>query len=71
MCIRDSGNEKATKVIEKTRKLMKLLGLEDGRLRKEWISASEGSRFAETIRTFTEDVRKLGGNPLVKRETAA
>jgi F420-non-reducing hydrogenase iron-sulfur subunit len=50
---------------------MKLLGLEDGRLRKEWISASEGSRFAETIRTFTEDVRKLGGNPLVKRETAA
>jgi len=58
-------------VIEKTRKLMKLLGIEDGRLRKEWISASEGSRFAEAVWEFTEDVRKLGRNPLSKRETAA
>jgi F420-non-reducing hydrogenase iron-sulfur subunit len=58
-------------VLEKARKMMKLLGIEDERLRKEWISASEGSRFAETVKTFTEDVRKLGRNPLVKRETAA
>jgi F420-non-reducing hydrogenase iron-sulfur subunit len=50
---------------------MKLLGIEDTRLRKEWISASEGTRFAEVIRDFTEDVRKLGRNPLIKRETAA
>jgi F420-non-reducing hydrogenase iron-sulfur subunit len=50
---------------------MKLLGIEDSRLRKEWISASEGTRFAEVIREFTEDVRKLGRNPLMKRETAA
>ena len=28
---------------------MKLLGIEEQRLRKEWISASEGSRFAETV----------------------
>jgi F420-non-reducing hydrogenase iron-sulfur subunit len=58
-------------VIDKTRKLMKLLGIEDDRLRREWVSASEGARFAETIRDFTETVRKLGKNPLVKRETAA
>ena len=50
---------------------MKLLGLEDARLRKEWVSASEGARFAEVIREFTEDLRKLGRNPLIKRETAA
>jgi F420-non-reducing hydrogenase iron-sulfur subunit len=50
---------------------MKLLGIEDGRLRKEWVSASEGTRFAETVREFTDNVRKLGRNPLVKRETAA
>jgi F420-non-reducing hydrogenase iron-sulfur subunit len=50
---------------------MKLLGIEDARLRKEWISASEGTRFAEVIREFTEEVRKVGKNPLVKRETAA
>lgn len=50
---------------------MKLLGIEDVRLRKEWISASEGTRFAQTVREFTEDIRKLGKNPLARRETAA
>jgi F420-non-reducing hydrogenase iron-sulfur subunit len=51
--------------------MMKLLGLEEGRLKQEWISASEGSKFAETVKTFTGEVRKLGRNPLVKRENAA
>ena len=50
---------------------MKLLGIEDDRLRRQWVSASEGARFAETIRDFTETVRKLGKSPLVKRESAA
>jgi F420-non-reducing hydrogenase iron-sulfur subunit len=50
---------------------MKLLGIEEARLRREWISASEGIRFAEVIREFTEQVRGMGKNPLGKRETAA
>jgi F420-non-reducing hydrogenase iron-sulfur subunit len=50
---------------------MKLLGIEDARLRKEWISASEGIRFAQTIREFTETILQLGKNPIIKRETAA
>jgi F420-non-reducing hydrogenase iron-sulfur subunit len=58
-------------VIDKTRKLMKLLGIEDDRLRREWISASEGQRFAEIVRDFTERVRELGKNPFAQRETAA
>lgn len=58
-------------MLEKTRKLMKLLGIEDGRLRKEWISASEGTRFAEVVRDFTDQILKLGPNPLRNRETAA
>lgn len=62
---------KAQKVIDKTRKVMKLLGIEEVRLRREWISASEGQRFAEVIREFTEDIRKLGQSPLAQRETAA
>jgi F420-non-reducing hydrogenase iron-sulfur subunit len=64
-------DEKAQKVLDKTWQLMKLLGIEDTRLRREWISASEGTRFAEVIRDFTDEVRRLGPNPLVKRETAA
>jgi F420-non-reducing hydrogenase iron-sulfur subunit len=50
---------------------MKLLGIEDERLRREWISASEGQRFAEAVRDFTEVIRKIGKNPLAQRETAA
>jgi F420-non-reducing hydrogenase iron-sulfur subunit len=50
---------------------MELLGIEDARLKREWISASEGNRFAETVTEFTEEIRKLGRNPLTQRETAA
>jgi F420-non-reducing hydrogenase iron-sulfur subunit len=50
---------------------MKLLGIEESRLRREWISASEGQRFAEVVRDFTEEIRKLGKNALRKTETAA
>jgi F420-non-reducing hydrogenase iron-sulfur subunit len=50
---------------------MKLLGIEDERLRKEWISASEGTKFAEVVRDFTGQIVKLGPNPLRNRETAA
>jgi F420-non-reducing hydrogenase iron-sulfur subunit len=50
---------------------MKLLGIEDERLKREWISASEGTKFAQTIREFTEQIKKLGRNPIAKRETAA
>jgi len=50
---------------------MKLLGIDNGRLRKEWVSASEGTRFAEVVREFTEELRQLGRNPLIKRETTA
>lgn len=57
--------------MEKTRKLMKLLGIEEGRLRREWISASEGTRFAEVVRDFTDQIIKLGPNSLRNRETAA
>ncbi len=44
--------------------MVKLLGLEEGRLRLEWISAAEGARFAEVINEFTEQVRELGPSPL-------
>jgi F420-non-reducing hydrogenase iron-sulfur subunit len=46
------------------------MGMEEERLRLEWISASEGDRFATVANEMTEQVRKLGalngkngGNP--------
>jgi F420-non-reducing hydrogenase iron-sulfur subunit len=58
------GNERAKEQYEKTKRIVSLLGLEDGRLRLEWISAAEGNRFAQVINEFTEQVRRLGPSPL-------
>ncbi len=58
------GNERAIEQFEKTKRLVTLLGLEDGRLRLEWISAAEGARFATLINEFTDQVRRLGPSPL-------
>jgi len=38
-------------------------GLEPERFRLEWISASEGPRFAEVMREITDSVRALGPSP--------
>lgn len=39
------------------------LGLEPERFRLEWVSASEGQRFAQVIDEFTTEVKELGPNP--------
>jgi len=57
------GNERAVEQFEKTMNVVKLLGIEEGRLRLEWISAAEGGRFAEVINEFTDQVRALGPSP--------
>jgi F420-non-reducing hydrogenase iron-sulfur subunit len=58
------GNERAVEQFEKTKNMVKLLGLEEGRLRLEWISAAEGARFAQVINEFTDQVRALGPSPV-------
>jgi len=57
------GNERAAEQFEKTKNMVKLLGIEEGRLRLEWISAAEGARFAQVINEFTDQVRDLGPIP--------
>jgi F420-non-reducing hydrogenase iron-sulfur subunit len=62
------GNERAAEQFEKTKNLVKLLGIEEGRLRLEWISAAEGARFAQVINEFTDQVRDLGPIPFSKSQ---
>ncbi|HIE39038.1 MAG TPA: hydrogenase iron-sulfur subunit [Anaerolineales bacterium] len=64
-----SGNEKALATVERTKRLLHLLGLETDRLRLEWISAAEGARFARVMTQFTEQVRALGPSPLTEHAT--
>jgi F420-non-reducing hydrogenase iron-sulfur subunit len=63
------GNERAVEQFEKTKNMVKLLGIEVGRLRLEWISAAEGVRFAQVINEFTDQVRALGPSPFSKKRT--
>ncbi len=47
-----------------TKELLKLLGIGEERLRLEWISASEGAKFAETVTSFTAQIKGLGRSPV-------
>ncbi|MFB0562599.1 MAG: hydrogenase iron-sulfur subunit [Candidatus Lokiarchaeia archaeon] len=60
------GNLSAKKRVEATLKILDLIGLGSERLRLEWISSSEGIKFAEVIRSFTEKIKELGPSPLRK-----
>ena len=55
-----SGNYKARRRIKILETIMKTLGLNEERLWLRWISASEGRKFAETMKEFTEHIRELG-----------
>jgi F420-non-reducing hydrogenase iron-sulfur subunit len=66
-----SGNFKALRRITLLRNVLKDLGIEPKRLRLEWISASEGDKFATVVRDMVDDVKRLGPNPLSSREVAA
>ncbi len=59
-----SGNEKAEQKIAMTAELLDVLGMDKRRLRLEWISASEGRKFADTMKDFVDKLRELGPSPL-------
>lgn len=64
------GNYMTAKRFQVLREALMFLGLEEGRLRLEWVSAAEGEKYAEVIRSFTEEVKALGPSPLRKKEKA-
>ena len=54
------GNYKALRRYNLLKKFVTQMGIENDRLRLEWISASEGSRYAEVVNDMTSKVQKLG-----------
>jgi coenzyme F420-reducing hydrogenase delta subunit len=54
------GNYDALGNMYLCKKLMQHIGVEPGRLRLEWISAAEGTRFAEIMSDFAAQLRELG-----------
>ena len=57
------GNFYARRRIAALRTILKEFGL-DERFKSYWISASEGEKFANTMKSITEDIKKQGPNPL-------
>jgi len=62
------GNHRAVEQFEKTKAVIKLLGIDEKRLRLEWISAAEGGRWARIIDEFVGEITRLGPLTLMKRE---
>jgi len=58
------GNHKAQRRIHMLRKMLSDFGIEPERLKLEWVSASEGARFAQVVTDFTKTLKELG--PLKK-----
>lgn len=54
------GNYYALNMVHLCRKLLEHAGIDPERLRLEWISSAEGTRFAEVVDNFTKKVRSLG-----------
>ena len=54
------GNYKALRRFLLLKKMLAQMGVEEERVRMEWVSASEGERFATIVGEMTEQVRKLG-----------
>lgn len=58
------GNLYARRRVSMLKKLLEVLGIEPRRLRLEWISASEGIKFAGVAKDFVEEIKELGPNPV-------
>jgi len=62
------GNYKTMRRIPLLKKMLKQLGIDEERVRLEWVSASEGAKFAEVADGFTQSIRELGPSRLASLE---
>jgi F420-non-reducing hydrogenase iron-sulfur subunit len=63
-----SGNFKAMRRINLLRRVLKDFGIEPERLRLEWVSASEGDKWAAVVKSMVDDLKKLGPSQVLAME---
>ncbi len=59
-CHYQEGNYKTLRRFTLLKKVLAQLGVEDERVRLEWVSASEADRYTKIVDEMTEQVRELG-----------
>jgi F420-non-reducing hydrogenase iron-sulfur subunit len=63
-----NGNIKTMRRFPLLKKMLSEFGIEEERVRLEWVSASEGDRFAQIVKDMTEKVRQLGPSPFSRKD---
>ncbi len=58
-----TGNYEAQMKMKMLTKILNLIGYSE-RIKLDWVSASEGNRFADLVNKFTDQIRKLGPSPV-------
>ena len=66
-CHYTNGNVKTIRRFKLLQRLLDQFGVEKERVRLEWVSASEGERYARIVESMTEEIRSLG--PLNWKQT--
>ncbi|MGD0057707.1 MAG: hydrogenase iron-sulfur subunit [Methanomassiliicoccales archaeon] len=61
-CHYQSGNFYTRRRMVLLKGIFEALGLEEERIRLSWISASEGVKYAEVVKEFTDAVKEKGPN---------
>ena len=57
------GNLSARRRVTGLKVFLEQVGISPDRLRLEWISASEGDKMTQTVKSFTETIEQLGPSP--------
>jgi len=63
-CNFDYGNFSAKSQVDYLKQVLKTIGISEERLRIEFCSSAEGVKFAKIVEEMTNDIKKLGPNPL-------
>jgi F420-non-reducing hydrogenase iron-sulfur subunit len=63
-CHYQSGNYKTNRRIKLLKELLKEMAVDPKRVRFEYVSASEGQKFAQIVTEFVDELKKMGPNPL-------
>ncbi|MDR0791630.1 MAG: hydrogenase iron-sulfur subunit [Methanomassiliicoccaceae archaeon] len=58
------GNYRARRRIALLKMVLEQYGFDAKRLKLEWVSASEGEKFQNTIKAFVSDIKELGPTPV-------
>ena len=61
-CHYQEGNYYTRRRFAMMKAMFEALGLESGRIKLSWISASEGQKFADTVTEYTAKIKELGPN---------